>query len=232
MIPAIIHQTWKTGDIPPEWKESRISWQRLHPDWQYIFWTDSDLERFIEERYPWFLDIYRDYPYAIQRIDAARYFILYEYGGIYSDLDIICERNCDFLRSHPAVIPETEPFGFSNDLIMSEPKHPFFLQMIENLGKAHCKFSRHPLLLRHFRVMLSTGPFYLTRQYHDCSEKKGIFILPLSLYNGQEATSIVRHIHGGSWHAWDSRLLGFLFYHGRMILLVLAALFFVWLLLR
>jgi mannosyltransferase OCH1-like enzyme len=154
MIPKIIHQTWKTEEVPIEWEESRASWQRFHPDWQYMFWTDRDLERFITKRYQWFTGIYRDYPYAIQRIDAARYFILYEYGGIYSDLDIICKRNCDFLLSHAAIIPKTEPLGFSNDLMLVEPKHPFFLQMIANLAKAHRKFSQNLLLLRHFRVML------------------------------------------------------------------------------
>ncbi len=232
MIPKIIHQTWKTEDIPREWAESKASWQRFHPDWRYIFWTDRDLESFIAERYPWFIETYRDYPYAIQRVDASRYFILYEYGGIYSDLDVICNRNGDFLLSHKAIIPQTEPVGFSNDLIMTEPKHPFFLQMINNLARAHRKFSRNPLLLRHFRVMFSTGPLYLTRQYRNFPAKAEMFILPQSLYGGKEATSIVRHIRGNSWHAWDSRLLGFLFDHARMLLLVLAALFGSWLFFR
>jgi len=229
MIPKIIHQTWKTAEVPPAWDESRASWQRFHPEWQYIFWTDSSLERFIAERYPWFLRIYRDYPYAIQRVDAARYFILYEYGGIYSDLDIICQRNCDFLLSHTAIIPKTEPLGFSNDLMMAEPQHPFFLQVMENLTLAHHRFSRNYLLLPHFRVMLSTGPLYLTRQYHQLPGREEMFILPQSLYSGQEATSIVRHIRGNSWHGWDSRLLGFLFDHARILLLGLAALFCIWL---
>ncbi len=232
MITKIIHQTWKTGDVPPEWQESKASWQRFHRDWQYIFWTDRDLECFISERYPWFIETYRDYPYNIQRVDAARYFILYEYGGIYSDLDVICNRNCDFLITHKAVIPKTEPLGFSNDLMMAEPQHPFFLQVMKNLAGAHRKFSRNPLLLRHLRVMLSTGPLYLTRQHHTFPGKEGMFILPQSLYSGKEVTSIVRHIRGNSWHAWDSRLLGFLFDHARLLLLALAALFSGWLFFR
>ena len=35
-----------------------------------------------------FLAPYRSYPYDIQRADAIRYFILYEFGGLYLDLDI------------------------------------------------------------------------------------------------------------------------------------------------
>ena len=37
---------------------------------------------------PNFLAPYRSYPYDIQRADAIRYFILFEFGGLYLDLDI------------------------------------------------------------------------------------------------------------------------------------------------
>ncbi len=232
MIPKIIHQTWKTRVIPDGWSASIPSWQQHHPDWRHILWTDSDLELFIAERFPWFLETYQDYPYAIQRVDAARYFILHEYGGVYSDLDIICARSCDFLLAHQAVIPKTEPLGFSNDLMMAEAGHPFFRQTIGNLEKAHRRFSRNRLLLPHFRVMFSTGPLYLTRQYRTFRAKEGIFILPPSLYTGRETTAIIRHIRGNSWHGWDSRLLGFLFDHIRAIFLLGAALACGWLLFR
>lgn len=224
MIPRIIHQTWKTKEIPDDWKESVLSWQGQHPGWEYVLWTDVDLERFIIERYPWFAETYRDYPCAIQRVDASRYFILYEYGGIYSDLDIICRGNCDFLLGHGVIIPRTKPLGFSNDLMMAEPKHPFFLQMINNLRSAHIKFSRNPLLLRHFRILLSAGSLYLTRQYNAYSDQKGIYIMPQSLYSGDGETSLVRHTRGNSWHAWDSKLLCFIFDNLRKIVLSIVTL--------
>jgi len=37
----------------------------------------------IATKFPWFLDTYKSYPYGIQRADALRYFVLYEYGGVY-----------------------------------------------------------------------------------------------------------------------------------------------------
>lgn len=37
----------------------------------------------IAEKFPWFLDTWFKYPYNIQRADVLRYFVLYEYGGIY-----------------------------------------------------------------------------------------------------------------------------------------------------
>jgi len=94
-IEKIIHQTWKTIDIPrdiyrAEWTES---WTRHHPDWEYRLWTDADNRRLIAEHFPWFLETYDGYPAGILRADAVRYFILYQYGGLYVDLDYMCLKN-------------------------------------------------------------------------------------------------------------------------------------------
>ena len=41
----------------------------------------------METKFPEFLDLYDGYNSEIQRADAVRYFLLYEYGGVYADLD-------------------------------------------------------------------------------------------------------------------------------------------------
>src|SRR5687768_5764884 len=110
LIPKIIHQTWKDNDIPEHWKDSPEAWKLHHPNWEYRFWTDSDLRNLIRDKYPWFLEIYDNYPYPIQRVDAARYFILYTFGGIYSDLDILPNRPFDqLLREGSGVFLVSSP---------------------------------------------------------------------------------------------------------------------------
>ena len=81
MIPKIIHQTWKTHDIPEKWKESPESIEKHYPDHMYILWSDDDLRNLIKTKFEWFLETYDNYKYDIQRVDASRYFFLYEYGG-------------------------------------------------------------------------------------------------------------------------------------------------------
>ena len=49
----------------------------------------------MNKEYSSFLPVYESYPYNIQRVDAARYFILYHFGGVYLDLDIGCKSNRD-----------------------------------------------------------------------------------------------------------------------------------------
>ena len=48
VVPKVMHQTWKTRDIPTKWAAARQSCIDLHPDWEHKLWTDADGERFIE----------------------------------------------------------------------------------------------------------------------------------------------------------------------------------------
>ena len=96
MIPKIIHQSWKTKDIPNIWKEYHKTWMEKFPtsEYKHILWTDEDNRNLIKEHYPWFLETYDGYPKNIQRADSVRYFYLFHYGGIYADLD--CEVRNNF----------------------------------------------------------------------------------------------------------------------------------------
>jgi mannosyltransferase OCH1-like enzyme len=80
-IPRVIHQTWKTEDVPAAWKDFQQSWRDAHPGWAYKLWTDADNRRLIAERYVWFLSTYDAFPREIQRVDAAKYFILHSEGS-------------------------------------------------------------------------------------------------------------------------------------------------------
>lgn len=41
-VPAIIHQTWKSKEIPEKWREAQKSCIELHPEYEYRLWTDED----------------------------------------------------------------------------------------------------------------------------------------------------------------------------------------------
>ncbi|DAA79343.1 TPA_exp: putative Glycosyl transferase [Trichophyton benhamiae CBS 112371] len=87
LIPKIIHQTYKNESIPEIWVGPRNGCIEMHPDYEYILWTDKKSRDFIAEHYPWFLTTFDNYPFPIQRADSIRYFILAHYGGTYIDLD-------------------------------------------------------------------------------------------------------------------------------------------------
>ncbi|KAH3855318.1 hypothetical protein DPMN_097884 [Dreissena polymorpha] len=108
-----------------------------------MFWTDETARQLIEARYPAFLVVWDNYRNNINKADALRYFVLYEFGGIYADLDFECIRPLDPVTRKYAAIFQLEPFEHSafrlkipfllnNALMMSRPRHPFLTFMIDN----------------------------------------------------------------------------------------------------
>ncbi len=194
-----------------------------------MLWTDASSREFIAQNYRWFLDTFDSYPYAIQRADAIRYFVLHHYGGIYIDLDIGCLRRLDPLLIFPVVLPRTIPVGVSNDLMFAEKEHPFMAQTIHNL----ITFD-HNWILNYPTVMFSTGPMFLSAQYGLYMSSQPLTpdmpggevrILPKSLYGKnakpEEAPhSFFTHFYGSSWHSDDAAFIGFLGKWGKALLWV------------
>ncbi|MBM4310813.1 MAG: hypothetical protein FJ119_07695 [Deltaproteobacteria bacterium] len=164
-IPAILHQTWKTADIPRGFEKYAASWRRLNPGWRYHLWTDQDCRSFVRERYPAFLALYDSYTSSISRADAARYLLLHHYGGLYADLDSECLRPFDsLLRGSPGCIIGCEPrlhaerlYGRSrlvcNAVLLSAPGHPFWEHVLSVLVSSAQEKS----------VIETTGPVMLDR---------------------------------------------------------------------
>lgn len=187
-IPALIHQTWKDTDVPPEWQEWAESWRLHHPGWGYRLWTDADNRAFLQEHYPWFLPIYDGYPEAIMRADAIRYFLLDHFGGLYVDLDFECLSPVDGILDGHELVLGCEPEAHTqlllarrsglgrivgNAFIASRPNHPFWAHVHRQLVGAH----KLPGALD------VTGPFFLTRAIDSAPEPASITVLgPEVLY--------------------------------------------------
>ncbi|KAI9512224.1 nucleotide-diphospho-sugar transferase [Russula earlei] len=226
-VPRIIHQTWKSETLPDKWLNVSEGCRALMPDYKYMLWTDASSREFIAQNYRWFLDTFDSYPYAIQRADAIRYFVLYHYGGVYIDLDIGCLRRLDPLLIFPVVLPRTIPVGVSNDLMFAEKEHPFMAQTIHNL----ITFD-HNWILNYPTVMFSTGPMFLSAQYGLYTSSRPLTpqlpggevrILPKTLYgknaDEEEAPdSFFTHYYGSSWHSDDAAFIGFLGEWGKALL--------------
>eukprot|EP00195_Chlamydomonas_chlamydogama_P012235 CAMPEP_0202901688 /NCGR_PEP_ID=MMETSP1392-20130828/14401_1 /ASSEMBLY_ACC=CAM_ASM_000868 /TAXON_ID=225041 /ORGANISM="Chlamydomonas chlamydogama, Strain SAG 11-48b" /LENGTH=267 /DNA_ID=CAMNT_0049588293 /DNA_START=295 /DNA_END=1098 /DNA_ORIENTATION=- len=191
-------------ELPEKWKDAQKSCKDLHPDYQYRFWTDAAAEELIRTKFPWFLDTYRGYTHNIQRADAVRYFILYEFGGIYLDLDIKCVKSLDFLRYFNFTAPKTYPVGMSNDLLVSRPRDPFAERLIRNL-----RYWNRWFFVKYATVMFSTGPMFVTIQYALHGHKDEVTMLPADIYGKYKKTSAAYmvHLHGSSWHGNDARLV-------------------------
>ena len=47
-IPKLIHQTWKSYDLPEKYITLVDSWKKMHPDWKYKLYDDQDCIEFIQ----------------------------------------------------------------------------------------------------------------------------------------------------------------------------------------
>lgn len=61
-IPRIIHQTWKTKDVPSPLDQLPQTWKEYLPNWEYILWTDEMNREFVCKHFPDFLEKYDTYP--------------------------------------------------------------------------------------------------------------------------------------------------------------------------
>jgi len=220
VVPLIIHQTWKTADVPKEWEHARSECHRLHPGYEFKLWTDASARELVAEDYPDYLDMYDRYEFGIQRADAMRVFFLHKFGGIYIDLDIECLRSLDFLRHYPWVMPQTKPVGFSNDFMVAAPKHPFVDQMMRALPSWDRSFgSKYPT------VMFSTGPMFVSYQAAHYADKKGLYVLPECLYGKYVPcnTTLFKHYVGSTWHGSDASTLKWIFRERAPLLLLAGA---------
>lgn len=186
MIPRIIHQSWKTDNIPEHWRELQKSWRIFHPAHDYHFWTDDDNRAFVLRHHPEHRDLYDGYALDIHRAEFARYLILRHFGGVYVDMDFEALRPIDDLIAGAELLFGLEPASHAarapvrergldrivcNAFIASAPKHPFWDHLLACLQTAKDEAN----------VLDATGPFLLTRACNAYAGGENIVYAPASL---------------------------------------------------
>ena len=105
-IPKIIIQTWKNENIPPHARNLINKLKSNNPHFKYIFFSDTDIDRFFTIEYPEYMTTFNNFKYNIQKIDFFRLVVIFHYGGFYFDIDVdihscideLCDYNCVFAQ--------------------------------------------------------------------------------------------------------------------------------------
>ena len=85
MISKIIHYCWLSNDAVPEsLMQCMESWKRKLPDYEFVLWN---FERFPRGKSKWVDEAFDNRKYAFAA-DFIRLYALYNYGGIYLDMDV------------------------------------------------------------------------------------------------------------------------------------------------
>ena len=183
-IPARIIQTGKSRDLPLKNRASVANLKSLNPDFEYLFYDDSEVELFIDLEFPQYRSIYDGFPFRIQRFDFFRYLAVYRFGGFYFDLDVFLAEGLLGLLASGCVFPFEGltwnrylrgrygiDWEIGNYAFGAAPRHPFLKAVIENCVKAQLEpdwvrpmLARVPSLFRSkFYVLCTTGPGLVTR---------------------------------------------------------------------
>jgi mannosyltransferase OCH1-like enzyme len=159
-IPKIIHQIWLGSPLPGKYKKLQQTWREQHSEWQYILWTETEIEQFGLVNQAAY-DAATNYG---QKSDIARYEILYRMGGLYVDTDFECLQSFDVLHhccDFFAGIAYGRVVSVYNGLIGAAPGHPILRTCIERIKVG---VSHNTSMLG---ILQSTGPLFFTQCIFD-----------------------------------------------------------------
>lgn len=227
-IPKIIHQTYKTHDIPDHWKLSPEMWRKHHPDWQYMFWTDADIREYIRKNYPDYLELHDNYKYPIQRADMIRYFILKDYGGIYSDLDLYPTENLEKYfetGSDSYFVFSPNQNSIINCFMASKKGAKIWDIVIPRLKNKPPSYA----IGKHLYIYFTTGPYFLNKTILESDQH--ITLLPRNLFQAYDLNNqtdkgasnkiikeaVLHQLEGQSWTGIDTKFYNFV-YRNQLVL--------------
>jgi mannosyltransferase OCH1-like enzyme len=211
MIPKIIHQIWLQGEkhIPSNIKKRQDSVKSKNPDWTYMLWDEPRILALISANKQW-VKTYYSFNYLLQKVDYARYIIIYLFGGIYIDIDCWCLKpltqfltdfqQYDLIVSYinMPLLPNT----LNNGVFIASPNNVVIHKMIESVEQhSTCNIN-----IKSVCIHTTTGPFrfnqVISKYKHLCKTK----ILPFEYMEPcvfSECTitdnTYLVHDHTGDW---------------------------------
>lgn len=157
MIPKIIHQTWKSKELPDVFDNILEHNKKINEDYEFKLWShapgEPEIDNFLKENYPKLYTVFSKCKIGVQKGDIARLAILYHYGGIYIDLDILCLKTFNDLvdlssdKLMMAYEPPEQtmriinnPKSLCNAFIVVPKNHNLFKIAIDNVINNHAKY--------------------------------------------------------------------------------------------
>lgn len=224
-FPRIVHQVYLgySGPMPDEWKNYHEIWKEQVEanGWEMMLWDLQMCRNLIlESDFPEFIDAFDNYKYGVQKADAIRYFILYKYGGIYSDLDVypnmditpmleMYEQNTS-IKAMFCMSPQDRKL--SNWFMVARPESRFFLKCISLMSERHNK----TMVNKHFTVLWTTGPIMVQSVYNSYPNQDELLIIPREVLSSDTFCpggcnisnyALLTNDQSGSWNSGPTRIL-------------------------
>ena len=188
-IPKIIHQIWLGPYDPPlKWMKNWMDFCQKY-NWEYRLYRDSDIEQFglINK------EIYDKSSSYQKKADIARYEIIYKYGGLYIDCDMIwlgkniskylpLDKNMFIgIQEFPS-IHDIGNHKLCNGMFAAPPRHSILKRCIEKIPEYDSS-----IIKKIYGPWTITGPVLL----NDCIKEPIIvvpyhYIFPVDFHSKQD----------------------------------------------
>ena len=224
MIPPIIHYCWLSNDpLPDEFAFYLNKWKEILKGYEFILWN---FNKFDINKSVWVKEAFESGKYAFAA-DYIRLYALYEYGGIYLDLDVeVLKRFDDFLHLPTMVCYENSKDKRLEMATIGTEKHSSWVKLCldyyENKHFINAKGEQETKVLPCvIRDVLKENKYSFVeiekpKEYFNINDiKKGIPILPYTYFSPKsygsgkifrsENTYSIHHF-SGSWLPWYAKL--------------------------
>lgn len=222
-----IHQIWLQGtdEVPSQFHDNINKNKNLLKDWDYKLWDDDSITSFLKEKNIDMYHKYNNYKYLHQKVDFARYCILYYLGGFYVDMDAfilkdptaIINKFPDYevyistvnLYYHESLLSQGLLELYNNGIILAFPKSDFMLRLMNE-----CPQESNITFNKSIEINYTTGPNIFT---HLAKKSKNVKILSWNYFEPciksnckiNDDTYVV-HTHTSSWvHPYINKLMDY-----------------------
>ena len=190
VIPKIIHNIWMGKNAIPERNlYCANSIKEMNTDFKYILWKDDKIDKLMKEDFPEYYKKFNELPRTIMKIDMFKYFLMYKYGGLYTDMDYYMFKPFDLLE-YKVVIPSNRedkngnPICLGTCIFASEPNHPYWKLVIDSLFTIDRSIIEYTKDENIDGNILGTGPkfiFEMWKKYHKINDD--IYICKRNLFH-------------------------------------------------
>lgn len=231
-IPSIIHQIWFQGwqTLPEKFKPNVASVIDKNNNWKYMQWDDSSMRSVIGSLGKQYLDKYNSFTHIHQKIDFGRYAILYVYGGVSVDVDVVAYKNFDqtpFINSEDFIVSYNSSNAFENYIksgrslvmnnatILTSRANPILKKLLDHILTLSCEVGQS----KESCINGTTGPKEFTTYLNNFKDQ--IKVLDNTYFEpcgGNDPFceikphTILDHQHEGSWVSAGSRNVSKIWY--------------------
>jgi mannosyltransferase OCH1-like enzyme len=213
-----IIQTYKTRNVPTSLRLLSEKVQRLHPSWNYKFFTDEDIVRFFNEDVPHLLETFKGLGLKIQQLDFFRYAVVHYYGGLYLDMDMDMTTPFDGMdltkcyfpleaenNGDPVLQKQNIRFLVGNYAFYAPKGHPFLEALMGNVAVQ--RISDQDIKEAQSKrvdksdvyVFFTTGPVMVTQTYADVGKQNHVELLSPDPFVCGWFGKYGQHLMYGSW---------------------------------